>query len=536
MNFELKSVSLAQAAEWEVDALLVLCADEVLAASRHAQDPISVWVQSALAAKDLEEGAGKLLQAYGLPGVTARRLLFVRAGDGSAAQVRKAALAAMAPLKGLKLKTLGVYAGSLAVAAVNALVQAVADASYVYTATKSLPQPRAIRRVDLGVTDAGAVRSGFELGCATVRGIELAKEWANRPANHATPTLLAEAARQLAKKSHLSAEILGPAEVEALGMGAFMAVSQGSEQPLRFIVLKYQGAHKSVAPVVLVGKGVTFDTGGISIKPAAEMDEMKFDMGGAASVLGTFAALAELKPAVNVVGLIPACENMPSGRAVKPGDVVTSMSGQTIEVLNTDAEGRLILCDALTYAQRFEPRALIDIATLTGACVIALGGVRAGLFANQDELAQQLQEAGAAAQDLCWRMPLDDEYAEGLKSNFADMGNVAGRQAGVVTAAKFLQKFVQENQAWAHLDIAGVAWKSGAAKGSTGRPVGLLLQYLVDEAARIAADQPARVVEKPVRLEKPASPAPTTATTASTIAPSAKPAKAKKAGKARKKA
>lgn len=504
MNFELKSVSLAQAAEWDVDALLVLCADEVLAASRHAQDPVSVWVQSAIAAKDLEEGAGKLLQAYGLPGVAARRLVFARAGDGSAAQSRKAMLAAMAALKGAKVKGLGVYAGSLGVASVNALVQAVAEGSYAYTATKSVPQPRLIRRVDLGVTDAGVVRSGFELGCATVRGIELAKEWANRPANHATPKLLAEAAQQLAKKPHLSCEVLGPSEVEKLGMGAFLAVAQGSDQPLRFIVLKYQGAPKSVAPVVLVGKGVTFDTGGISIKPAAEMDEMKFDMGGAASVLGTFAALAECRPALNVVGLIPSCENMPSGRAVKPGDVVTSMSGQTIEVLNTDAEGRLILCDALTYAQRFEPRALVDIATLTGACVIALGGVRAGLFSNQDELAQQLQEAGNAAQDLCWRLPLDDDYAEGLKSNFADLGNVGGRQAGVVTAAKFLQKFVQPEQAWAHLDIAGVAWKSGAAKGATGRPVGLLLQYLVDEAARIAAELPARVENpaKPVKVVK----------------------------------
>lgn len=504
MNFELKSVSLAQAAEWDVDALLVLCADEVLAASRHAQDPVSVWVQSAIAAKDLEEGAGKLLQAYGLPGVAARRLVFARAGDGSAAQSRKAMLAAMAALKGTKVKSLGVYAGSLGVASVNALVQAVAEGSYAYTATKSVPQPRLIRRVDLGVTDAGVVRSGFELGCATVRGIELAKEWANRPANHATPKLLAEAAQQLAKKPHLSCEVLGPSEVEKLGMGAFLAVAQGSDQPLRFIVLKYQGASKSVAPVVLVGKGITFDTGGISIKPAAEMDEMKFDMGGAASVLGTFAALAECRPALNVVGLIPSCENMPSGRAVKPGDVVTSMSGQTIEVLNTDAEGRLILCDALTYAQRFEPRALVDIATLTGACVIALGGVRAGLFSNQDELAQQLQEAGNAALDLCWRLPLDDDYAEGLKSNFADIGNVGGRQAGVVTAAKFLQKFVKPEQAWAHLDIAGVAWKSGAAKGATGRPVGLLLQYLVDEAARIAAELPARVenTAKPVRAVK----------------------------------
>jgi len=284
----------------------------------------------------------------------------------------------------------------------------------------------------------------------------------------------------------LSVEVLGPKQVQALGMGAFLAVAQGSEEPLRFIVLRYQGAAKSQAPVVLVGKGITFDTGGISIKPAPEMDEMKFDMSGAASVLGTFAALADLKPAVNVVGLIPACENMPDGRAVKPGDVVTSMSGQTIEILNTDAEGRLILCDALTYAKRFKPHSVIDIATLTGACVIALGAVRTGLFSPRDELADALMAAGERAGDLCWRLPLDDEYAEGLKSNFADVANVAGRAAGSVTAAKFLQRFATELP-WAHLDIAGTAWRGGAAKGATGRPVALLVQYLLDTAAATAS-------------------------------------------------
>jgi leucyl aminopeptidase len=229
---------------------------------------------------------------------------------------------------------------------------------------------------------------------------------------------------------------------------------------------------------VLVGKGITFDTGGISIKPAAEMDEMKYDMGGAASVLGVFRALAELQPAINVVGLIPTCENMPGGRALKPGDVVTSMSGQTIEVLNTDAEGRLILCDALTYAERFKPRAVVDVATLTGACVVALGHVRSGLFSASDELATQLLAAGEVSMDLCWRMPLDDEYAQGLKSNFADVANIGGRMGGAITAAKFLQRFAGKFE-WAHLDVAGTAWKSGAAKGATGRPVGLLLEFLL---------------------------------------------------------
>ena len=273
-----------------------------------------------------------------------------------------------------------------------------------------------------------------------------------------------------------------------------MAVAQGSEQPLRFIVLRYDGGAKAEAPVVLIGKGITFDTGGISIKPAADMDEMKYDMGGAASVLGTFRALAELQPALNVVGLIPACENMPDGRAIKPGDVVTSMSGQTIEILNTDAEGRLVLCDALTYAERFKPRAVVDIATLTGACVIALGGVRSGLFSSNDALAQSLAAAGDSSLDLCWRMPLDDEYADGLKTHFADVANVAGRAGGAITAAKFLQRFAGKF-AWAHLDIAGTAWKSGAAKGATGRPVPLLVDFLLAQvqsakAARTSSAQP----------------------------------------------
>lgn len=491
MNFELKTLNLQQVADSAADALVVLWPDAVATNKAHAGDPLSLWAQDAIEAKDLDEGVGQCVVTYKLAQVNAKRVVLVRCGDGTAVPVKKAMLAAMGVLKSSAGKTLVLYAGALGSAAVAAAVQAVAEATYTYTTTKSQAKPRALHKVTLAVADAAAVQSGFERACGLVQGVELAKEWANRPGNHATPSHLADVARKLGKKNRITTEVLGPKEVEKLGMGAFMAVAQGSAEPLRFIILKYQGASRSQAPVVLVGKGITFDTGGVSLKPGPEMDEMKFDMGGAASVLGTFAALAELQPTVNVVGLIPTCENMPDGKAVKPGDVVTSMSGQTIEILNTDAEGRLILCDALTYAERFKPRALIDIATLTGACVIALGGVRAGLFASQDELAQQLQEAGEAALDPCWRMPLDEEYAEGLKSNFADMGNIAGRQAGAVTAAKFLQKFVKD-MPWAHLDIAGVAWKSGAAKGATGRPVALLVQYLLDEAARQAAQAPAK--------------------------------------------
>ena len=279
-------------------------------------------------------------------------------------------------------------------------------------------------------------------------------------------------------------------------MGCFLAVAQASAQPMRFIVLSYRGAAKSAAPLVLVGKGITFDTGGVSLKPAAEMDEMKYDMGGAASVLGTLRALAQLKPKINVIGLIPACENMPGGRAVKPGDVVTSMSGQTVEILNTDAEGRLILCDALTYAERFKPAAVVDIATLTGACVVALGHHRSGLFSSDDALAGELDRAGQEGLDPCWRMPLDEEYDEGLKSNFADMGNVGPRAGGAITAAMFLKRYTAKYP-WAHLDIAGTAWKSGAAKGATGRPVPLLTHFVLaraqsDDAARRVPQRPGR--------------------------------------------
>ena len=486
MNFEPKTQTLAQSADLPFDAQILLWPQTGWPG---ATGELADWVAQVQRQGDLDEGVGQCVVGYRIAASRSRLVVLVRAGEGSPAQVRKAVAAAMAALKGQKLKTLGVYAGALGGAAVGAAVQAVAEATYVYHTTRSQGTPRSLTKVVVGVADRQAVQAAFLQAQATVAGVELAKEWANRPGNHATPTHLAQVAKQLGKKSRITTEVLGPREVAALGMGAFMAVAQGSDQPLRFIVMRYQGAAKSSAPVVLVGKGITFDTGGVSLKPAPEMDEMKFDMGGAASVLGVFAALAELQPAINVVGLIPSCENMPDGKAVKPGDVVTSMSGQTIEILNTDAEGRLILCDALTYAERFKPRAVVDIATLTGACVIALGAVRSGLFAVQDGLAAHLAEAGDVAQDPCWRMPLDDEYAEGLKSNFADMGNVGGRQAGAVTAAKFLQKFTQQMN-WAHLDIAGTAWKSGAAKGATGRPVPLLLQFLVDEAARLRLETP----------------------------------------------
>ncbi|MFO1243631.1 MAG: leucyl aminopeptidase [Ramlibacter sp.] len=477
MDFQLKTLDLAGAAAEKCDALVVLVPE----AFKPGRDVLSRTLAAAQKAGDFEAKAGKLLALYKPEGFGAARVLLAGAGDGSARSARSAVLAAVGAVKSAPVKRLVlVFAGAPAADALQAAMLAAADASYVYTTTKPKAEARKLQQVVLGVTDAAPLRAAFAHGSAAVKGIETAKEWGNRPPNHATPTHLADAARALAK-GPVKCEVLGPKDVASLGMGSFMAVAQGSAEPLRFIVLRYQGAAKADAPVVLVGKGITFDTGGISIKPAPEMDEMKFDMCGAASVLGVFSALGELRPAVNVVGLIPTCENMPDGKAVKPGDVVTSMSGQTIEILNTDAEGRLILCDALTYAERFKPRAVIDIATLTGACVIALGGVRSGLFASDDALAGALHAAGEQALDPCWRMPLDDDYADGLKTHFADVANVAGRAGGAITAAKFLQRFVAK-MPWAHLDIAGTAWKSGAAKGATGRPVGLLLGYIAAQA------------------------------------------------------
>ena len=512
MDFELKPLTLAQAAATDADALVLAWPDHLPDAlpktltgpwAQGAEKLLS-WLQPLLKAGELEPGVGKQLVALACPAVAATRLVLVRVGDGSAAAVRKGMLAAFGGLKQPSVKKAVLFLGLPGVneSAARAAVVAVAEATYHYTTTLSKPKARHLHKVVVAMPASERAQRLVEEGQALVSGMELAKEWANRPANHATPTLLAEAAEKLDKHPHVKVEVLGPKEVAKLGMGAFMAVAQGSAEPLRFIVIRYNGGTKGQAPVVLVGKGITFDTGGISIKPAAEMDEMKFDMGGAASVLGTMQAVALLQPAINVVGIIPSCENMPDGRAIKPGDVVTSMSGQTIEILNTDAEGRLILCDALTYAARLNPASVIDVATLTGACVVALGGVRTGLFSADDALAAKLSSAGEQAQDLCWRMPLDDEYGEGLKSNFADMGNVAGRSGGAISAAKFLQKFTGD-LCWAHLDIAGTAWKSGAAKGSTGRPVPLLLQYVLNEAAiRQAAAPVADKAEKPAKAKK----------------------------------
>jgi leucyl aminopeptidase len=359
-------------------------------------------------------------------------------------------------------------------------------AGYRYTRTLSKPEPAPrLRKVVLGTRGkpaAGTARALAE-GRAMGSGVNLARELGNLPANICTPSYLATQARELAARHpRLHCRVLDEKKMTDLAMGALLSVTAGTREPAKLIVLEYRGGPKGERPHVLVGKGVTFDSGGISLKPGANMDEMKFDMCGAASVLGTLAAVAELGAKLNVVGIVAACENLPSGTATKPGDVVKSMAGITIEVLNTDAEGRLILCDALTYAARYKPQSLVDIATLTGACVVALGKHASGLFSNSEELAAELLAAGRSTHDRAWQMPLWDDYQEQLKSNFADVANVGGPGAGSVTAACFLSRFTKE-QRWAHLDIAGSAWEQGTAKGATGRPVALLTRYLLDRAA-----------------------------------------------------
>ena len=349
---------------------------------------------------------------------------------------------------------------------------------------KTSPKPKARRltAINVAAADARAAKAatqGLRIGAAIGSGLGFARDLANLPPNVCTPTYMGNRALQLAKEfSSIKTKVLDESGIKALKMGAFLAVTQGSEEPPRLIVCEYRGAKKDVAPVCLVGKGITFDSGGISLKDPPAMDEMKFDMSGGAAVLGTVRAIAELKLPINVVAIVAACENMPSGSAVKPADIVTTMSGQTVEILNTDAEGRLVLCDAITYSRRYKPTAVIDVATLTGACIIALGNHVSGLMSNTTELAQELESAGIRADDRAWRLPIGEEYVDQLKSNFADIANVGGREGGACTAASFLGKFAKDLN-WAHLDVAGTAWLSGAQKGSTGRPVPMLVDFLV---------------------------------------------------------
>ncbi|CAN0622760.1 aminopeptidase A/I [Burkholderia multivorans] len=447
-------------------------------------------------AGDMDGKSGKTLFLHEVSGIGASRVLLVGLGKQDAFNQKAYAEAARAAWRALLATRVVQVTFTLAQLpveerssdwGVRAAILALRGETYRFTQLKSKPEPapHGLKRVVFSVdpADEKAAKVAVKQAAALANGMDLTRDLGNLPGNVCTPAYLAKTARQIAKDWNLKAEVLGLKQIEALKMGSFLSVARASVEPPQFIVLHYQGAAAKAAPVVLVGKGITFDTGGISLKPGEGMDEMKYDMCGAGSVLGTLRAVAEMGLKINVVGIIPTCENMPAGNATKPGDVVTSMKGLTIEVLNTDAEGRLILCDALTYAERFKPAAVIDIATLTGACIIALGHHNSGLFSKDDALAGELLDASREAGDPAWRLPLDDEYQEQLKSNFADIANIGGRPAGSVTAACFLSRFT-DSYPWAHLDIAGTAWKSGAAKGATGRPVPLLTQFLIDRAGQ----------------------------------------------------
>ncbi|MDH3715068.1 MAG: leucyl aminopeptidase [Gammaproteobacteria bacterium] len=435
---------------------------------------------------------GKTLLLHNVPNVAADRVLLVAGGKADATtlgQTKKALNAAATALSDSGAANAALFLddwlieGGDAQHAARHISETLTAASYRFTELKSNDNTLPLKRVTLVTKDGrqtSAAKAGARIGHAIGVGVNFARDLGNRPANVCTPTHLAEQARELKKgRVKLRVEIIEEKRMHELGMGSLLSVSSGSRQPAKLIVFQYRGGPAKQKPVVLVGKGVTFDTGGISLKPAATMDEMKFDMCGAASVFGTLKACAEIDLPLNVVGLVPATENMPGGLATRPGDVVTSMSGQTIEILNTDAEGRLILADALSYAARFNPDVVIDIATLTGACVIALGEHASGLMSNDQKLADRLLAAGDSAGDRCWQLPLWDEYQEQLKTNFADMANVGGRSAGTITAACFLSRFTKKYR-WAHLDIAGTAWLGGTKKGATGRPVPLLMQYLLE--------------------------------------------------------
>jgi leucyl aminopeptidase len=442
---------------------------------------------------DMDGKCEQTLMVHRPQGANCERVLLVgcgKQGDFNATTYRKAIASAARAVDASGATDAVTYLATLEVSghdsawSIATLAEITTGALYIPDELKSSREKkrRPLRRMGINVdaTDMKAARAAMAEGMAIAHGVELARRLGNLPGNICTPSYLAEQARDLAKTSKaLRVSVMDEARMKKLGMGALLSVARGSREPARLITLEYKGGKAGERPVALVGKGITFDSGGISIKPAATMDEMKFDMCGAASVLGTIRACIELQLPLNVVGIIPTSENLPDGNASKPGDIVTSMSGQTIEVLNTDAEGRLVLCDALTYCGKFDPAAVIDIATLTGACVIALGSHAAGLLSNNDGLATALIAAGDAAGDRAWPMPLWDDYQQQLDSNFADMANIGGREAGTITAACFLSRFTRDYD-WAHLDIAGVAWKSGKEKGATGRPVPLLMRYLLD--------------------------------------------------------
>ena len=452
------------------------------------------FLSDVIAQGDMSGKASSTLLLQKIPGIAAERILLVGLGkpaelnSKATVDILRATFSALnsTPAKDAALYLIDDSIGKEASWVINQAVLAANESTYRSDSLKSKPaKPASLKSITFASSDKpGAdLKQALDQATAIAKGVNLAKELGNLPGNICTPTYLSAKALALGKAHKtINTTVLEEKDMQKLGMGSFLSVTRGSDQPAKLITLEYHGGDKKQKPVVLVGKGITFDSGGISLKPGAEMDEMKYDMCGAASVLGTLQAIAEMGLNLNVVGVIPTCENMPSGTATKPGDIVTSMSGQTIEILNTDAEGRLILCDALTFAARFKPETVIDIATLTGACVVALGHVASGLFSNEDKLGQELLAAGEQAHDRAWQLPLWEDYQPLLDSNFADMQNIGGRMGGTITAACFLSRFTKEYR-WAHLDIAGTAWKSGKEKGATGRPVPLLTQFLINRAS-----------------------------------------------------
>ncbi len=455
-------------------------------------------IKSLIKSGDIGSQVGRWTVLTNLDGVKADRVAVVGLGDPGkldATAYKKAVAGAIRAVNGTKTRqilntlTLEPVSGANTYYLVRHAVEAIGDALYRYDETKSGRKKKPMPLTSIGHSiakrsEAAQAARGADHGDAIANGVAVAKTLGNLPSNICTPSYLARTAKKLASgNGKLSTQVLSESDMKRLGMGSLLSVTAGSTEPAKMIIMKYKNAG-SAKPYVLVGKGVTFDTGGISLKPGGGMDEMKFDMCGAASVIGTMAAISRMKLPINLNVVVPAVENMPSSTATKPGDIVKSMSGQTIEVLNTDAEGRLILCDALTYSKRFKPEAIIDVATLTGACVVALGHHRCAIYANDDGLQYELHGAGKTAEDLGWPMPMGPQYAAQLKSNFADMANIGGSGGGSVTAACFLGKYT-DGMSWAHLDIAGVAWKSGAQKGATGRPVPMLSEFLLARAGQL---------------------------------------------------
>jgi len=499
MDLAVVAVSSVALATDKHPALVVAVSGQTLSASAQALDSASQGaISHAITQAGFEGKAGQTLALYALPGIKAGFVLVVgtgalnEAGDVPLQSWQKAVLASVKAIPGKIGKALTTLAelpvaGSTLSSRISDLARFTLEASYRFDNYKS-KKPEAdklLSKITVAIADKAELKAAKDAliwGQCIGTGQSFARDLGNQPPNVAYPGYLAEMARALGDDGSVSVDVLGEAEMRKLGMHCLLSVSAGSAHEAQLVTMTYNGGKAKDAPVVLVGKGITFDTGGISLKPGAGMDEMKYDMCGAASVLGVMAAIKLAKLKLNVIGVIACAENMPSGTATRPGDIVKTMSGQTVEILNTDAEGRLVLCDALTYVERFKPAAVVDIATLTGACVVALGKVASGLFSTQDALAEELLAAGQRVNDRAWRMPVWEDYQELLDSPFADMANIGGPTAGSITAACYLARFTKAYP-WAHLDIAGTAWLSGAQKGSTGRPVPLLLEFLRARAA-----------------------------------------------------